>query len=292
MNPDKIELRAYFGHHKCASTWIHQILNEACQYMGLRHLRLSNTFSLETPFSRWVAEQHADVLSYTNADFQQAKELFPLRGFHVIRDPRDILVSGYFSHRNSHQTDVWSELVPHREALQRVSKEEGLLLEIEFSRRFFVEMEGWDLKLPEVLTCRMEDLTSDPLAGFKSIFNHLGLLSDHPSCLGLNRLVGLYNRIISYGGLERHLGITHQLTEASLKRILERHAFARKTKGRHPGEEDINSHYRKGIPGDWLNHFTPALAEAFASEYGPLLIKLGYEEDQQWTKLPQSSSQR
>ena len=47
--------------------------------------------------------------------------------------------------------------------------------------------------------------------------------------------------------------------------------------GRKPGEEDVMSHGRKGIAGDWKNHFTPALAEKFHGMFGELLVKAGYE---------------
>ena len=91
---------------------------------------------------RYVREQKIDFLLYGNADFQQVQRLpvEKIRAFHYVRDPRDIVVSAYFSHRNSHSTEAWPELVEYREKLRSCSKEEGLFLELEFRAHQFEEM--------------------------------------------------------------------------------------------------------------------------------------------------------
>ncbi|MEW6636194.1 MAG: sulfotransferase domain-containing protein [Actinomycetota bacterium] len=40
--------------------------------------------------------------------------------------------------------------------------------------------------------------------------------------------------------------------------------------------------FRKGQTGDWRNHFTEAHRHAFKEETGDLLVRLGYERDQNW----------
>ncbi len=52
--------------------------------------------------------------------------------------------------------------------------------------------------------------------------------------------------------------------------------------GRSPGEEDVTQHIRKGVAGDWLNHFTRASAELFNDLAGDALVLLGYEQDRSW----------
>ena len=52
--------------------------------------------------------------------------------------------------------------------------------------------------------------------------------------------------------------------------------------GRRPGEEDVTQHIRKGVAGDWLNHFTRASAELFNDLAGDVLVTLGYEQDRNW----------
>lgn len=41
---------------------------------------------------------------------------------------------------------------------------------------------------------------------------------------------------------------------------------------------------RKGIAGDWRNHFTPDLAELAHRFFGPAMLRLGYIKDEDWYK--------
>lgn len=52
--------------------------------------------------------------------------------------------------------------------------------------------------------------------------------------------------------------------------------------GRKPGEEDRSAFIRKGVVGDWVNHFTKEAAELFNDLAGDVLVQLGYEADRGW----------
>jgi hypothetical protein len=52
--------------------------------------------------------------------------------------------------------------------------------------------------------------------------------------------------------------------------------------GRKPGEEDRGNFIRKGVAGDWRNHFSREAAEVFDSLAGDVLVHLGYESDRDW----------
>ena len=66
-----------------------------------------------------------------------------------------------------------------------------------------------------------------------------------------------------------------------LETTVRRFSFESQT-GRKPGQEDQKSFLRKGIAGDWKNHFTRESAEVFDRFHGPTLVKLGYEPDNSW----------
>lgn len=63
--------------------------------------------------------------------------------------------------------------------------------------------------------------------------------------------------------------------------IVERSSFRFYT-GREPGKEDRKRFYRKGIAGDWKNHFSDEDKRVFKELAGDMLIRLGYEKDLDW----------
>jgi hypothetical protein len=65
--------------------------------------------------------------------------------------------------------------------------------------------------------------------------------------------------------------------------IAQEFSFERQA-GQRPGEEDKRSFLRKGVVGDWRNHFSQEAREAFDRYAGSELILLGYERDRSWVK--------
>lgn len=66
-----------------------------------------------------------------------------------------------------------------------------------------------------------------------------------------------------------------------VRRIVRKHAFSHVT-GREPGQEDASDFYRKGVAGDWRNHFSHAHKREFKARAGATLIALGYETGEDW----------
>ncbi len=284
-------LYVFFGHHKCATGWIDGILRETCFNLGWRFHIVHRPIDFERHGSlgRYVAAERPDLLAYTNADRDYIGDLPAFRGFHVVRDPRDVLVSGYFSHRNTHPTEGWPELVEHRKRLRAVSKEEGLMLEMDFSRQFLDPMNRWDYEMPNVLEMKMEEISADPEAAFRRIYTFLGLL-DTADATALQYLTMRLNILNQRGRrfTPFHMPMSpfrfpmERLPKDRLRPILERKSFKRMSGGRKPGQENVKSHYRKGRPGDWRNHFTEAHIDRFKERYNDLVLKLGYETDPDW----------
>ena len=167
------------------------------------------------------------------------------RGFFVMRDPRDIVVSWYFSWKHSHP--AMGDVSQGRELLQTMSLEEGLGFGIDrFQERgMFSSLRSWaDLSgREELITARYEDLVGpNQFDHMRRVFNHCDI----------------------------------RMPDPVLRSLLERNSFSALTKGRAQGTEDVRSHLRKGVQGDWKNHFTPAVEKKFREVTGSLVEELGY----------------
>ncbi len=288
----KQKILAYFGHHKCATTMMLKVINEVCEYSGLKHAHYhspkmwgyKNGFGLDK-----AADQHKlDFVSYISADQKFIGDPDRFRGIHIIRDPRDIAISSYFSHRNSHSTEGWPELAQFRTVLERLPKDEGILADLKFTAQLPVD--GWDINLfdtikewnyqaKNVLELRFENLIMDPYQQILNMFDFLGIVDfSEPDLANLLRYC---DRRVQ----PRRIFVRKPLNSIpawALLLILYENRFAKLAGGRKKGEEDVNSHYRRGMPGDWRNHFNELHKQYFKEHYNDLLVMLGYESGYEW----------
>ena len=180
----------------------------------------------------------------THEEFQRATLPKHWYRFVIIRDLRDTLISGYFSIKNSHP--AIGPIPEWRQKLKTMSKNEGILW----------VLENW---LPDSAAIQ----ASWVKAGERLIKYEDLLLND----------VDVLSKIIID---EAH----YPISRAELETIIRENRFVSMSGGRQRGEEDLNMHERKGIAGDWKNHFTPEIRQIFAEQYGDLLIKTKYEQDE------------
>lgn len=280
-------LLVYIGHHKCATSWIDAIIEQYCEIMGWKFVQAHNPeiFKNKNP-NHVVKEHNIDFLAYTSPDHSYVTALDNFIGFHVIRDPRDIVVSAYYSHLYSHQTQGWPELIRHRKALQKVSKDEGLFLEMEFRKEDFTALSAWNYTQENVLEIKMEDMIQNPYEIMVRIFEFLGVIDDMVYSLSAQIkfiFAHILNRIHSKThGLFPFRKKLEKMPVEELLGIVFRQRFSVQTQGRKIGEEDRKSHYRKGIAGDWKNHFTSDHILYFKEQYNDLLLKLEYETTADW----------
>jgi hypothetical protein len=219
-------------------------------------------------FKQYIASKNMNAFMYTNADPQYINQFKPFRGFHVIRDPRDIAISAYFSHKDVHPVhwhendgaNHWLELETHREKIKQLPFDDGLMEDILFTERLptegfdlgpFILMRDWNYERSNIYETRFEQLTIAPSVEFAKIFSFLG------------------------GPFETFSN------SSMMEPIVEKLSFKAMT-GRSQGMEKMTSHYRKGTIGDWKNYFKDQHKQFFKKNYGDLLIQLGYEQNLDW----------
>lgn len=165
----------------------------------------------------------------------------------LVRDLRDTLVSAYFSFRNSHEIKV-TEMAALRQTLNSLKREEGLLflLDTWLGRAARIQRTWIGSGVPWF---RLEDC--------------------------MRETVPMLGRMLAEGwGIEANSSL--------LTTIAERHSFSQLSGGRAPGQEDPHSHYRKGVAGDWREHFTPTVTRRFKELLNDVLLASGYETSANW----------
>lgn len=238
--------RFYFGHHKCASNWMSAMIQQFCRGHGW------GFEVIDRPnLPRFDARDNKPTFHIRRgAHFHHTDILEPgHKAFQLIRDPRDALVSGYWSWRKSHENNT-EKILKTREQLNTLPVEDGLIIMLDN----LIMLEGlrdWPIgQIPAILDVRYEDMLADTPGVFATIFNHLEV----------------------------------ELSSADIDRLVTNTSFESLT-GRKPGQEDTSNHFRKGIAGDWKNAFTPKVARAFKDRFQPDLVRLGYETDDTWVDL-------
>lgn len=237
----------YISHHKCATQYARSVISDACRdervpcnkYTSAASLRLNKVVFL---------------LDFS-PEFLDVQRLSEARGVHCIRDPRDILVSMYFSHRDSHTAERGSQIYVDRHILRRISPEAGflyLLEESDFWKRVVSALSTWNYADARFYETSYERLISSPTEEWTSILSYLGL----------------------------------SVNEERLTELLDEHSFEMLQKSFARRAENFDwaqgNHYRSGKAGGWREHIVGAIKERFQAEYGSLLVQLGYEKGDDW----------
>jgi hypothetical protein len=243
--------------HKTASQWLRKIFSDArtYRYCGLdvynyeqeleggadsRPLT-ARTFNEPFPARTIVTPIYIDL-----PGFQSIPKPEHFRAFFVPRDPRDAVVSWYFSVKLSHK--VMNRIGEVREKLHSLSEEDGLCFVIDWisSRGVVAALRSWQQGAKSdsrLRIFRYEELTDE-------------------------------NQFLTWQQLLAHCDI--RMPSEVLQAVLADYAFSTLTKGRERGAEDVKSHLRKGVHGDWKNHFTPRVETLFRDVTGGLVEELGY----------------
>ena len=254
--PEDLPTIFHVTHWKAGSQWINKILNR-CVGERVVFAEPGAAQLLKRP----IFPGRVYTTCYVTRElFHRVHLPEPWNRFVVIRDLRDALVSQYFSVRFSHPlvaraflpaggldaTNV-EDMATFRRRFQTVDAEEGMLALLD--RLAYSASIQWSW-----------------LEGGEPLIRYEDLLARD-----VEILVPLLTQTCP-------LGVpAEQVREAVVAC-----RFETLTGGRGRGQEDVHSHERKGVVGDWRTHFTPRLTRAFKARFGDLLVATGYERDTHW----------
>ena len=203
------------------------------------------TFDKPFPLNTIISPLYIDYDNYRNIPKPENH-----RTFFIMRDPRDIVVSWYYSTKYSHA--LMGQIAEYRDKFNKMDLNEGMEIAIDYLAGFgiFDALRSWSKsdKDPMVLVVKYEDLIGNNSKGaFLNIFEHCKI----------------------------------NLKKEELRKLVEDYSFKSMSE-REPGQEDKKSHLRKGISGDWKNYFTEELKMFFKHKTGNLVEAISYETLENW----------
>jgi len=223
-------------HHKVGTFWFQNILAAVAGGFGL-HMFRGEQSELRLPVDIFF-QDHSRIDRHALGD---------VRGSHMIRDPRDVVISAYFYHLQT--SEAWALRAraeyagrSYQQHLQALDREAGITAEIERSASTVIrDMMEWDYSGNGFLEIRYEDLLSDEDAGFCRLFSHYGFAPR---------------------AVERCIGIARRHRLSRVKRR--------------------SSHVRSGQPGEWRRHFSSEHKATFKRLTLDSAVRLGYETSSSW----------
>ena len=230
-------------HHKTGTVWMKNIFNQSCSKLKLKFF---NGQSDEVPLDFNVFFQEHSKFNFEKIDAEY-------KGLHIIRDPRDIIISGCFYHQKSHEKwlhvpqDELGGLTYQEKINSYDSLDEKILFEMENSSAYTIKLiDNWNYSNPAFIEIKYEDLIVDvDLFLFHKIFTFLGFSGEViPELLRI-----AYDNSIFSGNLRKSV------------------------------------HVRSAQQKQWEKYFTPQHKAKFLELYGGVLIKLGYEENNDWAEI-------
>jgi hypothetical protein len=261
-----------------------RIFSRLCGIAGRRNGYVGSIYPED--LSGHLQQKGYNAVIFANARYSKTGDLADnFRGVHMIRDPRDIIVSGYYSHRYSHSTDGWPDMRKQREKLKACSVEEGLLLDMDFfpTNNALTEMRRWNYQDPRILELKFEEFTKDYLGSVVRIANHLfqrDIMQETTTPIE-NLKLDLNRRIHDLRLINRLRPQVDTVHYSDCKKLSDQFSFAKMT-GRKKGQEDKKSHNRNGSSGQWRDVFTNVHREKFREKFGDVLQRTGYCLDESW----------
>lgn len=252
MSPKGKPILVHCSYHKCMTGYFATVAGAIYEKLfpwtrGYRHFN-----SLVDDFYGELGEWSVASVNNHCLDLDR---LGDFRITRFVRDPRDLIVSGYHYHKRA--AERWCAIVDPTDEdwrivnghvpeglrsgesysafLERVPTEEGLRAEMNFRRHHFASMLEWPEHHPHIRVFRYEAILGHEKEVFEEIFGFYG------ASAATRKLAGL---------------------------VADRRSAGRR--------RSKLKHIRDPEPRQWANLFTPALVEEFDALYGNVLERLDY----------------
>lgn len=248
-------LRIHSSFHKCLTQY----------YMSIMTRLINN--KLQSKTSRYEHFESIEGLVYNRV---HKYKLVSSNGFAIdtnrlnseyritrfIRDPRDLIVSGYFYHLKGSEPwflmknpteRYWAAIngkvpdnmpvnVSYSSYLQGLSLEDGLLAEIEFRRYQLESLRNWKKEDPHIRLFKYENIVGNEEETFREIFDFM-----------------------QFSAVEKFVGL----------KLAKRYSLS--------GPKARKGHIRNSKSGQWKEHFTGKVEQAFNDQFLDILQRYNYE---------------
>lgn len=182
-------------------------------------------------------------------------DIFPDCFFiHIIRDPRDVIVSHHFHAYRLNEWKFFGDPERAKYVGERIKAGENVGLDL------------LDIKAVEKLCSAWNRVQIGALAA-EQFFNRKFCMVTYEDLLEstTENLLRIFNVL------------EHAVSEAEAKQIVSNFEFSKLAGGRAAGVSDHSNFFRKGIAGDWKNHFSDKTVEIVQETCGQLAAKFSYE---------------
>ena len=242
-NNSNKKLIVHCCYHKVGTAWFIRVLRKIARYYGLNF-----QFCLQSQLKR-NTNIFMEYTSHLDLD-----KLPDHIGSHIIRDPRDIVISAYFYHLWT--KEEWAHIprkslnnLSYQEYLNSLNQAEGILAEMQgTSKEIIEEMSHWNYNNPDFFEFKYEDIMRNEEKVFYQIFKH-------------------YN--FNEEAIQNCINIANKFNFKNLSK-------------RNIGDVKKKSHLRSGKTGEWKELFSEEHKQQFKELFGDTLIKLGYETSHDW----------
>jgi hypothetical protein len=263
LHSDKQQI-IIFGYHKAGTVLFEQIMREVGRHFGLS---IAKHFGMVS-----ALDKTKDIVLLPHS-LLAGDIPWPYRAIRVVRDPRDIWVSGYLYHRRCqegwclntnfdptppidyprvdfsfrHYPEQWKRNylawlggLSYQQNLLRRTEQQALDFELAgYTGRTLEAMRAWRLQGPHIMDVRLEDVAADFDSKMRAIFSHLGFREDERELAV--RLAGSHDMA--------------RMDDATIAR---------------------NPHIHSRQLSKWPNVLSPEQVAKFELHYGSLISSLGY----------------